>query len=348
MKSGSHILYITPGFPKDEDDFLCIPPLQEFLIKFKSTYPETQISVIAFQYPYEKKEYDWNGIKVYSLAGRNNIFKKLIIWQRAIELAKQIDKIKSINVIHSFWLGECALIGNFLSKKLNCKHICTLMGQDVKNSNWYLKFLNLEKILIVALSKIQADLFYKNTNKKVDEIISWGINDQQIESTKRNIDLLAVGSLIPIKNYSLLIKIVEIIAQTNSNLKCVLVGSGPEEIKLKSLSKEKKLENNIEFAGILNRKEVFKLMQRSKILVHTSIFEGSAYVFAEALVNGMNIISYEVGGVIKNPKWFTAKEEMDFVNISINLLSGNLDFNPVNPFPITKTLSCYADIYETN
>jgi hypothetical protein len=54
-------------------------------------------------------------------------------------------------------------------------------------------------------------------------------------------------------------------------------------------------------------------MQRSKIFVHPSTFEGSGYVFAEALVNGMNIVSFNVGYAQQHPKWFIAEDEMDFI-----------------------------------
>ena len=58
MSSSKHILFLTPGFPADENDFFCIPPLQEFLVKFRSIFPSSKISVISFQYPYHNK---WEG-----------------------------------------------------------------------------------------------------------------------------------------------------------------------------------------------------------------------------------------------------------------------------------------------
>jgi hypothetical protein len=86
-------------------------------------------------------------------------------------------------------------------------------------------------------------------------------------------------------------------------------------------------------------------MQRSKILIHPSNFESFGYVFAEALVKGMNIVSFNVGCALEHPKWFIAKDEKDFVNISINLLSGKLNFSPYNPFQLTETVKLYAEVY---
>jgi len=340
-----HILILTPGFPSDENDFICIPPLQEFLISFKALYPLAKFTVISLHYPYQERKYSWNEIPIISLAGKNKSITRPFLWFKSINRAKKINETESVNLIHSLWLGECALIGNNLSNKFNCPHVCTLMGQDVMKSNRYLRFLKNNKTKIVALSNIQSDQFNKLTNKNVDEIIHWGINDQPNNLVDRDIDLLAVGSLIPLKNYSLFIKLVEEIMATNKEIKCVLVGSGPEESKLKQMTGEKGLESIIEFTGLLSRTEIFKLMQRSKIFIHPSKFEGSGFVFAEALVNGMNIVSFNVGYAHSNPKWSIAENEEDLINITKNLLTSKLDFSKINPFPITETVSKYALLY---
>lgn len=347
MDKVKHILFLVPGFPKDENDFNCIPPLQEFLLKFISTYPSIQISVIAFQYPYIKDSYFWNGINVVPLGGRSSSAKKPLVWLKAFSNAIKIHKSFPIDVIHSLWLGECAMIGKLLSKKFGCQHICTLMGQDVKSSNKYLRWLKTADIKFIALSRNQADLFLKLTNKNVSEIIHWGIDDQIINSQERDIDLLGVGSLIPLKNYSLFINEVEEVVSFFPNLKCVLVGSGPELNKLKMMSEKKGLSNNIRFTGLLDRKEIFNLMQRSKILIHPSKFEGFGFVFAEALANGMNIVSFDVGIAQENQKWTIAKDEKDFISITKKMLREKLNYDPINLFPLQETVDRYFALYNS-
>jgi glycosyltransferase involved in cell wall biosynthesis len=348
MSESRHILFLTPGFPKDENDFNCVPPLQDYLIKFKQVYPETEFSVIAFQYPYYKSYYKWNGITIYPLGGKNNKAKKPLVWLKTIVKAIKIHNLKSINAIHSLWLGECAMIGNVLSKKFKCKHICTLMGQDVKKSNRYLNLLKNIKCIIVALSRNQEELFYNLTNRNTNEIIHWGIMDQQFSYNEREIDLLAVGSLIPLKNYSLFIKLVDEIIKIKSDLKAVLVGAGSELSKLKIMAIENGIEKNIEFKGSLNRKDIFELMQKSRIFVHPSLFEGSGFVFAEALANGMNIVSFNVGYAQNHSKWFIAKDEQELFNITKKLLNEKLDFNPANVFPLIETINRYSSLYGIN
>ncbi len=345
MNAATHILYLVPGFPKDENDFNCIPPLQEFLSKFRSEFPLINISVISFQYPYQHETYNWKGITINPLGGNNLKFKKPFVWLKAIREAKKIHKTNPVDVVHSLWLGECAMIGNILSKRFGCQHICTLMGQDVKANNRYLKLSESKKIKIIALSENQAQNFLNLTNRAVDEIIHWGIDDQQINSHERDVDLLGIGSLIPLKNYSLFIKTIAEIVKKKPDLRCKLVGTGPQSTKLKEMAEAYGIANNLEFTGLIDRKEIFKLMQRSKILIHPSKFEGSGFVFAEALANGMNLVSFNVGYAQEHPKWFIARDENDFIRITKKLLSENLNFEPVNLFPLPETVERYASFY---
>jgi hypothetical protein len=87
-------------------------------------------------------------------------------------------------------------------------------------------------------------------------------------------------------------------------------------------------------------------MQRSKIFVHPSLFEGSGYVFAEALINGMNIVSFNVGYAQENPKWSIVNNEEEFFTTTKKLLCEKLDLYPVNLFPIAETINSYASLYD--
>jgi glycosyltransferase involved in cell wall biosynthesis len=343
------VLLLTPGFPEDENDFLCTPPVQDYLLKYKETFPETKFSVITFQYPYEKRNYSWNGISAYSLGGNNSMIKKLFVWKEAIKNAKEIHKEFSVTSIHSLWFGECALVGYYLSRKLKCNHICTLMGQDVQSSNYYLKILNTERIKIISLSQNQSNEFYKITKRKVDDEIFWGIDNQKYDIYNiRIIDLLAVGSLIPLKNYSLFIKTVAEIVKEFPKLVCKLVGDGPDFSKLKTMAVNYGVDNNIEFTGLISRKEIFKLMKLSKILVHPSKFEGSGFVFAEALANGMNIVSFNVGYAKHSEKWLIANDDNEFISHTKKLLLSKLNFKPFNIFPISETVNKYHQLHNDN
>jgi glycosyltransferase involved in cell wall biosynthesis len=223
------------------------------------------------------------------------------------------------------------------------------MGQDVQSLNYYLKILNTERIKIISLSQNQSDEFYKITKRNVDDEIFWGIDNQEYDlDTTKDIDLLAVGSLIPLKNYALFIKTVAEIVKQIPKIVCKLVGNGPDFSKLKKMATQYGVDNNIEFTGLISRKEIFKLMKQSKILVHPSKFEGSGFVFAEALANGMNIVSFNVGYAKQSEKWLIANDDNEFISHTKKLLLSKLSFKPLNIFPISETVHKYHQLYNLN
>ena len=346
MKNVKHILILTPGFPADENDSTCIPPLQDFLLHFKSRFIDVEFTVVAFQYPFDKSFYKWNDITVFSLKGRNLKRDKIFVWDGALTIAKYLAEKSKLDIVHSLWVGECALIGNRIATKYGVGHICTLMGQDVSKKNFYLRLLNKRKMKIVALSHNQKVLFKKLTNYEVDDEIFWGVPSQKYDyDCYRDIDLLGVGSLIPLKNFKLMIEIVSKLKNDFPQIKCKLIGSGKESEKLKKLCRQKNIENNFEFLGNHSRENVYKYMRRSRILLHPSLFEGSGIVFAEALANGMHIVSFNVGYAQENHKWKIANDEIDMIDKVRSLLSSNLDHRPLNVFPIERTVEAYAKLY---
>ena len=86
-------------------------------------------------------------------------------------------------------------------------------------------------------------------------------------------------------------------------------------------------------------------MQNAKILMHTSTYEGFGYVFAEALSNGMYVVSKNVGAANKSEKWMIAENELEFSSAIQNLLNSKMIFEAANIFSIDKTVDTYYNFY---
>ena len=64
-------IILTPGFPGSEADTTCLPMQQQFVKTLKGMHHDLNIIVLAFQYPYHKKRYEWFDIEVITFDGRN-------------------------------------------------------------------------------------------------------------------------------------------------------------------------------------------------------------------------------------------------------------------------------------
>ncbi len=341
-----HILVITPGFPENENDTSCIPPMQEYFKELKHLFPEFRISVVALHYPYKNGFYSWNGIKIYVCGGKGRKLPfRLFVWLKGFIASLRINREIKINVIHSFWLGESALIGNIISRILKVKHITTFMGQDAKDTNKFLKLLNLEKIFKVTVSQYQSEILSSTGKTKPDKIIPWGIKPFTIEETYREIDILGVGAFIPVKNFKTFLRIIKEIKQKYSGIKVVIIGYGEQSTELKEISKGYNLENNISFKGHIKREEVLSTMMKSKILLHTSFYESFGYVIAEALAAGCYVVCKKVGCAVESEKLFIAEEEKDFLKIIDNILGNKKDYSGLNNFPLDNVVNSYSELY---
>lgn len=349
MKSASGIVFLVPGFPKDEEDTECIPSLQDYILCFSRLNPAIKIAVIAFQYPYFIGNYRWHHIAVYSAGGKNKrrVFR-IFTWMRAIFAFLRFFRKMEIVVIHSFWLDECAFIGHYLAKTFKIKHVATIGGQEVKSTNRYLKYLDFSALTLTCKSRFSANNFQKVTGRKVENIIPTGLDHQRFAAIApakdRRIDVLGVGALIPIKNFALFVEIISELTAEFPELEAKIIGDGPQRQILEQLAREKS-QNHIQLLGKRSRLQVMNYMAQSKILLHPSLHESQGYVFMEALYCGMAVVSFDVGYLGQTEKAIRCidKEDM-FVNLR-KLLRQPLPYNRVLIKPIEETVHEFLELY---
>src|SRR5215212_2317735 len=134
------LIILTPGFAKDEADSTCIPTQQSFVRTINEKYPHLTIIILAFDYPYVKKSYQWFNNTVISFNGRNKggLLKRLLR-RKILSVLKKIRASNNITGLLSFWYGECALTGKKFGDRHGLKHICWIWGQDAKKGNRYVR-----------------------------------------------------------------------------------------------------------------------------------------------------------------------------------------------------------------
>lgn len=349
MKSKGCIVFLAPGFPKNEEDTTCIPALQLYVKNFNLVNPFLKIIIIAFQYPYIRKEYNWNRIKIYSAGGkgRGSVFR-LITWIYVIRYFIKIRRKEKIKGIHSFWLSECAIIGQLLSKLFNLPHVASLMGQDAKRSNKYLRYLNFSKLTVTSGSQFASSIFSEVANSKISLNIPFGIENKNgalITNKNRDIDIIGVGSFIPLKNYKLFVNIISELKKDIPFIKSLLIGDGEERSEIEKMIAVKNLSENILLTGKIPRNDVLNYMKQSKIFLHTSLYESQGLVFLEALYCGLSVVSFNVGYLPGSKKAFICNNEAEMINTIKKLLSYENEYEQEIHITIEDTAKEFNAIY---
>lgn len=334
------LLILTPGFPQDEQDTTCIPFLQDFVLGMSEHLGAPHIKVISFQYPFSEANYTWHEVEVFSAGGRNKKgMRRMFTWRRVM---KQAGLWMTENtVIHSFWLTEASLIGQQLQEKYGCRHIATIMGQDVLPSNRYLKKLSAEKMYIVAPNERTASLLH---SQKLQEsaIIPHAIMPLIFARQQRTTDLIWVGSFIALKQPEQFLLLVKELLSTNPGISCCMIGEGPLLNKTKQRAEREELP--VEICGKLERPDVLQRMERSRILVHTSNYEGHSTVISEALSKGCRVVCYDVGHT-HSDLIHTAGNLEHMTRIVGALLDTDMEYLPVYPDQMSEMLQQYLDLY---
>lgn len=329
---------LVPGFPSNEKETNCLPFLQDFVLSFKKQYPDKNLFLISFQYPVKAGKYVWNNTEVYSAGGKNRKgILRIISWIKVIYYYLKLRKNHKISGIISFWLTECTLVGQFLAKLEKIKLLAYILGQDSQKNNPYLKYINLKKINVISISEKANLALLEATGNVARAVVNMGINPAKFEMQKRNfkdalreIDIIGVGSFIQLKNYDSFIKIIAELIKDFPEIKVVIIGDGPDKNKLLKLCAELNVSENIQFTGALSHEETIKFLYKSKVFLHTSLAEGQAAVFSEALYCGLNVVCFDVGRITEDCyKMHVCKSEKEMVEKMEILLSSELNFDPV-------------------
>ena len=303
-----HLLILTPGFPADESDTVCVPFLQTWL---KEAAKHFTIKVIAFQYPFAEKHYHWNGIEVYAAGGNNAEFPfRFLTWHKVFRQAKRWHRLMPFERITSFWATETGFEGMWIGKKWGLMQDIWILGQDAKRENQYPKWISGERNQFIAISPFLANSFTENHQKKVQAVIPLGLSmpPNLPEIKDRKIEIIGLGALAALKHFEQFVEIIETLKKDFPHIRAVIIGDGPEKERLQSQIKAANLTQNILLSGRLPHEAIFPILKNSKILLHTSEYEGQCMVFWEALACGCYVAAKPVGYLPETGKTFASPD----------------------------------------
>jgi glycosyltransferase involved in cell wall biosynthesis len=326
MPKPETLVILTPAFPANEADSNWLPAHHQFVKALKNQFPAMEIVVMAFLYPHHAGRYDWNGVRVISFNGMNRKgrWQRLLLWRDIWRALRQVRRQHRVIGIFSFWCGECALIGHYFGLIYGIRHRCWISGQDAQKGNKWVRLIRPRGRELVAMSNFLRRTFLENYGVEPAFVVPNGIDAQMFSSgnqpPERDIDILAAGSLVPLKQYEILVRVVDSLQQCFPDIKALHCGGGGEKDRLQSLVSQLGLEQNLQWLGEIPHREVLQLMQRAKIFLHPSSGEGYSTVCLEALYAGAQVISFCDPADKRVPEWHIVDNEVEMVTEAISLL----------------------------
>jgi glycosyltransferase involved in cell wall biosynthesis len=289
------LLFITPIFPEKLEENYIVPFLTQFTYGF-AEQTDVVVDVISLAYPFEKKEYIINDVNVHAIGSKFiSPIKQFPFMLKAFYKGVRLHKKNRYDGVLCFWYREAALVGVFLSKLLGLNLKVWLHGQDVQKGNKYIPLLRISPKKLVMISEQQRDIFHKNHNIFIDEIVNAAFNRKifpELNKGERPIDIIGVGNTGFIKNYAHFLDVIIQLRAFFPNIRAVICGNDAgQKPLLDEKVRENKLEKNITFTGRVSLTEVYDYMNQSKVFLHTSRGEGAGLVLQEAMYLGCKVVS---------------------------------------------------------
>ncbi len=110
--------------------------------------------------------------------------------------------------------------------------------------------------------------------------------------------VITVSRLVPKNGIDTLISAIVEVKKSIPQIRCHILGEGPEKESLKSQVKSLKLDENVEFFGNVPYDEISKYLHEADVFVRASRSEGMGNAFVEALAAGVPIIGTPVEGIL--------------------------------------------------
>jgi glycosyltransferase involved in cell wall biosynthesis len=345
------LLILTPGFPSCEEESACLPAQQVMVRALKKKFPFVQFIILTFEYPFTKTPYRWGGNQVFPFDNRNRgKWNRAFMWMRVWQRMRLLHKENDLIGVFSFWHGECALVGRYFSLLHRLPHYNWILGQDARQDNKYVSLIRPRAEELLAVSESVSNTFYIHHSVRPGHILPNGIDPALFpyKNIRKDIDILGAGSLTLLKRYDMWVDVAGALSEKRPGLKAILCGKGPESGGLTQRMKTGGWQDNLSLAGEIPHLDLLGLMQRTKVFLHPSSYEGFSTACLEALYAGAHVISFTHPSRQPIDHWHQvySLEEMEAKALEL-LQDPRTDYQPVFPYSMDDNAAIVMQLFQS-
>ena len=248
------------------------------------------------------------GIPVYTLEMKRGIPDPRAVWKLYLLLRKERPTILNTHMYHANILGR--IVGRMagIPVLVSTIHSINFGGRAREIVSRYTEWMSDISTIISAVAAkrmikdsivpnyklkvlpngIDLQAFTPSSEARVRLRLEWGLAENTFL-------WIAVGRIERPKNYSNLLHAFSNVLKVSSSTRLFIVGDGPLRRSCEDLSRDLKLEKNVQFLGI--RRDIPDLLNAADAYVMSSSWEGMPLVIMEAAATTLPVVSTDVGGV---------------------------------------------------
>ncbi len=350
------ILILTEFFPKtDKGEITGGVETRAFYIA-KELAKEHEVTVITSRFKDTSKFDNFGNINVIRCGVKRSYSQTGSILQRLsyIISAYLIGKKLDIDIIDGYnYISYIPAI--WISKKKKIPAIATyhdvwINGDWIKNVGFISGIIGeiIERYILSSKGK-KWRLFITNSNATKNKLVDFGVSQNKIYTIYSGIILdmynkiivekyndltiVCLARLVKYKKIDNLINAINIVKNEIPNIKCKILGDGPERKSLELLVKRLNLENNVEFMGFVNHSDGAVILKSSHVFCLPSIVEGMGLVTVEAMAAQVPYVNSDIPPTVeitnngKGGLLFKKEDYKDLANKIIILLKNKKIYN---------------------
>jgi len=299
-------------------DVIVLTP-HDYGSKLSETQGELLIKRFRYFYPerFQKLCYGSGILKNLRTEPISLIQVPLFIISQFISVNKTIKR-KKIDIIHAHWSFPQGLIGLACKYIHNIPYIVTIHGSDIYGLNFpILSKLNRLILRHAAACTVNSEETARATKRlsrlKNVQIVPMGVdtglfnkkNTKRFSSNDRigEKTILFVGRLIDLKGVNYLLKAMPKVLSMFPATKLLIVGKGPERIRLEKIAADLGIEKSVLFIGEIPHNELVGYYAKADVFVLPSCMnyagetEGLGVVLLEAMACGVPVVGSNTGGI---------------------------------------------------
>jgi glycosyltransferase involved in cell wall biosynthesis len=302
---------VVPGFSADPGDW-CIPALRHLVVHLAGA---ADVHIFALRYPARRGPYEVFGAQVTALGGAEATGGPSAgLWQRTASAVVAEHRRRPFDVLHAFWAGEPGFVTALLGRGLRIPTVVSIAGGELarlRDIGYGGRLRQLERVKTrlalrlagavtagsaLALESAQPFLPAHCASRRVplgvDLTMFAPLRARRNDGATR---ILHVASLTGVKDQATLLSAAAALRERGYAFQLDVVGSGPLEAELRSLSRCLGLSDNICWRGAVPHDQMPRAYQRADLFVLSSRHEAQGMVALEAAACGAPVVGTAVG-----------------------------------------------------
>lgn len=305
---------IVPGFSANESDW-CIPALLDLVRVLES---RADIHVFPLRYPATRHPYEVYRARVHPQGGGTaGGARRGALLARTVAAIAAEHRRAPFDLLHAFWADEPGLVATAAGSLLHVPTIVSLAGGELvgfpdlgyggqlhATNRWMTRLALRRATRVTVGSSYLAGLARPCVPQGRLTVLPLGVDprlfhpapaDASLQFDRREVNLLNVASLVPIKRQADLLRAESRLMPQVPNLHLHLVGDGPLRGELHDMAEALGLAGHVSFHGAVPHDRLPGYYRASDLNVLASRHEAQGMVVAEAAACGVPTVGTRVG-----------------------------------------------------